>query len=146
MTVVRKADKPEASWRPGKRGIMHAAASVGATDRLLVNESWNEPGVGAPTHVHPDGLEEIIMVLEGTGDFWSDGEHWLLEAGDSIVMRPYTHHGFVNVGEDTLHVLGIFSSATAPTIYDDEPDRVVYLGGTRGARLDSQRTVERVSR
>jgi hypothetical protein len=64
--IVRKADKPEASWRPGKRGILHAAASVGGTSKLIVNESWNEKGIGAPTHMHPDGLEEIIMVLEGT--------------------------------------------------------------------------------
>ena len=141
MTVVRKADKPEASWRPGKRGIMHAAASVGGTEKLVVNESWNEPGVGAPTHMHPDGLEEIIMVLEGTGEFWVDGEHTILEAGDSIVMRPYTHHGFTNIGETPLHVLGIFSSAIAPTIFDDEPDKVVEIGGVSGERLDSQRTV-----
>jgi len=141
MTVVRKADKPEASWRPGKRGIMHAAASVGGTEQLVVNESWNEPGVGAPTHMHPDGLEEIIMVLEGTGEFWVDGKHTILEAGDSIVMRPYTHHGFANIGKMPLHVLGIFSSAIAPTIFDDEPDRIVEIGGVSGERLDSQRTV-----
>jgi quercetin dioxygenase-like cupin family protein len=141
MTVVRRAEKPEATWRPGKHGILHAAASVGATEKLVVNESWNGPGIGAPTHFHPDGLEEIIMVLSGTGEFWSDGEHSILEAGDSIVMRPYTHHGFKNVGEDTLHVLGIFSSAVAPTIFDDDPDRVVEIGGVTGERIDSQRTV-----
>jgi quercetin dioxygenase-like cupin family protein len=145
MTVVRKADKPEASWRTGKRGIMHAAASVGGTEKLIVNESWNDPGVGAPTHTHPDGLEEILMILEGTAEVWVDGEHEILEAGDSIILRPHTHHGFKNVGEGTLHGLGIFSAAVAPTIFDDEPDKVVEIGGTTGARLDSQRTVHEVS-
>jgi quercetin dioxygenase-like cupin family protein len=144
MTIVRKGDKPEASWRPGKRGILHAAASVGATEKLIVNESWNDPGVGAPTHTHPDGLEEIIMVLGGTAEFWVDGEHSILEAGDSIVLRPYTHHGFKNVGEDSLHVLAVFSSPIAPTIFDHEPDKVVDIGGTDGDRLDSQRTVHQV--
>ena len=85
------------------------------------------------------------MVLEGTGEFWSDGEHSILEAGDSIVMRPYTHHGFRNVGETPLHVLGIFSSSPAPTIFDDEPDRLVEIGGVSGERLDSQRTVRTIS-
>jgi mannose-6-phosphate isomerase-like protein (cupin superfamily) len=145
MTVVRKADKPEASWRPGKRGIMHAAASVGGTERLIVNESWNDPGVGAPTHVHPDGLEEILMILEGRAEVWIDGESFTLEAGDSVILRPYTHHGFKNIGEDTLHVLGIFSSAVAPAIFDDDPDKVVEIGGVSGERLDSQRTVHPVS-
>jgi mannose-6-phosphate isomerase-like protein (cupin superfamily) len=141
MTVVRSSDKPMASWRPGKRGIMHAAASVGGASKLLVNESWNDPGIGAPTHMHPDGLEEVILVLEGTGDFWIDGEHSTLEAGDLVIFPPYSHHGFTNVGEGTLHVFAVFSSASAPTIYDDEPDRVIEIGGTRGKRLDSQRVM-----
>ena len=143
MTIVRKADKPEASWRPGKRGILHAAASVGGTTKLIINESWNGPGVGAPTHMHPDGLEEIIMVLEGTAEFWIDGEHSVLEAGDLIILPPYCHHGFKSIGEDELHVLAAFSSATAPTIFDDRPDEIVYIGGTTGEQLDSQRTVEK---
>lgn len=141
MTVVRKADKTEASWRPGKRGILHAAGSVGGTAKLLVNESWNERGIGAPTHFHPDGLEEIIMVLEGQGEFWIDGEHSVLEAGDLVIIPPYSHHGFANIQDEILHILAIFSSATAPTIYDDEPDRVVEIGGTHGKRLDIQRVV-----
>jgi quercetin dioxygenase-like cupin family protein len=141
MGIVRKADKPVASWRPGKRGILHAAASVGSTTKLIVNESWNDPGVGAPTHMHPDGLEEIIMVLEGTAEFWVDGTHETLEAGDLIVLPPYSHHGFKNIGEDTLHVLAVFSSAEAPTIFDSEPDKIVTIGGTSGDQLDTQRTV-----
>jgi quercetin dioxygenase-like cupin family protein len=142
--IVRKADKPEASWRPGKRGILHAAASVGGTSKLIINESWNEKGIGAPTHMHPDGLEEIIMVLEGTAEFWVDGTHDTLTAGDLIILPPYSHHGFKNVGDDILHILAVFSSPSAPTIFDDKPDEIVYIGGTQGDRLDSQRTVEKV--
>ena len=141
MTIVRKGDKNEASWRPGKRGILHAGASVGGATKLIVNESWNDHGVGAPTHTHPDGLEEIIMVLEGTAEFWVDGEHSTLEAGDLIILPPYSHHGFRNVGDDTLHIFAVFSSPTAPTLFDHEPDKIVYISGTTGERLDSQRTV-----
>jgi oxalate decarboxylase/phosphoglucose isomerase-like protein (cupin superfamily) len=67
-----------------------------------------------------------------------------LEAGDLIILPPYSHHGFKNVGDDILRVLAVFSSATAPTIFDDKPDEIVYIGGTEGDRLDSQRTVEKV--
>ncbi len=145
MTIVRGSEKPEASWRPGKRGILHAAASVGGTTKLIVNESWNAFGIGAPTHTHPDGLEEIIMVLEGKAEFWVDGEHSILEAGDLIILPPHSHHGFKNIEEDgTLHVLAVFSSPSAPTIFDSEPDKIVHIGGTSGGTLDSQRTVESV--
>ncbi|HEX4520604.1 MAG TPA: cupin domain-containing protein [Gaiellaceae bacterium] len=145
MTIVRSSEKSEASWRPGKRGILHAGASVGGTTKLIINESWNDAGIGAPTHSHPDGLEEIIMVLEGTAEFWVDDVHSTLEAGDLIILPPYSHHGFKNVGEGTLRVLAVFSSPTAPTIFDAEPDKLVHIAGTSGERLDSQRTVEPVS-
>ena len=52
---------------------------------------------------------------------------------------------YIVAGEGTLHVLGIFSSAVAPTIFDHEPDRLVEIGGVSGERLDSQRTAHRVS-
>ena len=143
--IVRKDDKPVASWRPGKRGVLHAAASVGGTSQLIVNESWNETGIGAPTHHHPDGLEEIILVLEGTAEFWVDGEHSILEAGDLVILPPYSHHGFKNIGAESLHVFAVFSTATAATIFDDRPDEIVFIGGTEGERLDSQRTVTKIT-
>ncbi len=140
MTVVRHAEKPTAAWRPGKFGRLHAAATVGSTQQLCVNESWNEPGVGAPTHQHPDGLEEIIMVLEGTAEFWVDGVRERLGAGDLIVLPPYSWHGFENVGEDTLHVLAVFAAATPETIYEAEPDAVTEIGGGDGDQVDPTRT------
>lgn len=139
MTVVRRSDKPEASWRPGKRGILHAAKTVGGTTTLAVNESWNEVGVGAPLHHHPDGLEEVIMVLDGRAEFWLDGETHLLEAGDLVIIPPYATHGFTNPGPDELHVLGIFSVNEAETVYASDPDTVVVIGGDAGDQLDSQR-------
>jgi len=84
------------------------------------------------------------MILEGTAEFWVDGKHDTLEAGDLIILPPYSHHGFKNVGDDILHVLAVFSSPSAPTIFDDRPDEIVYIGGTSGEQLDSQRTVEKV--
>jgi mannose-6-phosphate isomerase-like protein (cupin superfamily) len=140
MNVIREQDKPTASWRPGKFGRLHAAASVGNTVALCVNESWNEPGIGAPTHHHPDGCEEIIMVLEGTAEFWVDGVHDTLGAGDLVILPPYSKHGFTNVGEDKLHVLAVFSTPAPETLYDEDPDTVVEIGGTSGDAVDATRT------
>ncbi len=140
MTVIRFDDKPTARWRPGKFGRLHAAGSVGPTTALCINESWNDPGIGAPTHMHPDGLEEIIMVLEGTAEFWVDGEHTVLGAGDCIVLPPLCWHGFRNNGEDQLRVLAVFSAATPETIYEQDPDTLVEIGGTGDGALDDTRT------
>jgi mannose-6-phosphate isomerase-like protein (cupin superfamily) len=140
MNVVRAKDMPTASWRPGKFGRLHAAASVGATAALCINESWNEPGIGAPTHHHPDGCEEIIMVLDGTADVWVDGVHETLEAGDLVILAPFTRHGFSNVGEGTLHVLAVFSTPAPEAVYDADPDHVVEIGGTDGDTVDATRT------
>jgi mannose-6-phosphate isomerase-like protein (cupin superfamily) len=139
MTVVRFAEKPEASWRPGKFGRLHAAAAVGPTARLCINESWNDKGIGAPTHHHPDGLEEVIMVLEGRARFWIDDETFDLEAGDLIIIPAFAKHGFTNPDEEKLHVLAVFSAPAPETIYESEPDKVVRIGGVAGDQVDSTR-------
>jgi mannose-6-phosphate isomerase-like protein (cupin superfamily) len=140
MSVIRFDDKPTASWRPGKFGRLHAAGSVGPTQKLCINESWNDPGVGAPTHQHPDGLEEVIMVLEGTAEFWVDGEHHELAAGDAIVLPPYCWHGFKNNGTEPLRVLAIFSAPTPETIYEQDRETLVEIGKTGEGAIDDTRT------
>ena len=143
--VIRLDDKPMATWREGKLSRLHASASCGNTAQLCINESWNDPGVGAPTHSHPDGLEEIIMVLEGDAEFWVDGDRTVLHAGDCIILPPYSHHGFSNVGTGKLHVIAAFGAAAPKVIFDSKPDEVVVIGGTVGTKLDDTRVVEDAS-
>ena len=80
-------------------------------------------------------------MLDGTADVWVDGVHETLEAGDlALILAPFTRHGFSNVGEDTLHVLAVFSTPAPEAVYDVDSDHVVEIGGTDGDTVDATRT------
>jgi len=139
MKIVHWGDAPKESWRPGNETRLHAAGSSG-TERLCVGEQWFEPGVGAPTHFHPEDVEEVVSVVSGAADFHLDGEHQILRAGNAVIIPGGSVHGFVAIGDEPLHIYGAFSSPSPPTTFVDAPDQVILIGGTQGQRLDTTRT------
>jgi quercetin dioxygenase-like cupin family protein len=138
--VIDHREQEIASWRPGNRTRLNLGAAAG-TERIASAEQWFEPGTGAPTHTHGD-IEETITVLAGTAEFWCDDERATLRAEMSIVLPPFSWHGFTNVGDDELHVVGMWSAASVPTEYRDEADRTYAIGGKAGTRVDAARTLQ----
>jgi mannose-6-phosphate isomerase-like protein (cupin superfamily) len=67
------------------------------------------PGRGAPLHRH--GYDEILLVQEGRGRVVVGDEICETAAGDILIVKAGTPHGFVNVGEDTLKQVDIHVSA-----------------------------------
>ena len=140
MAVVIDHSRQEvASWRPGNRTQLKLGAPTG-TERIAVIEQWFEPGTGAPTHTHGD-VEETITVLRGTAEFWIDDQRAVVEANSTIVLPPFSRHGFTNAGGDELHIMAIWSVASVPTEYVEEPRRTYRIGGDDGRRADAARTV-----
>ena len=139
VKLVNWGEAPREAWRPGNLTRLHAAASSGS-ERLCIGEQWFEPGTGAPTHRHPEDVEEVISVLTGEMDFHIGGERATLAAGQAVIIPGGVVHGFVAAGDETLHIWGGFSSAAPKTIFDDHADEVVVIGGVEGDRLDSTRT------
>ena len=77
--------------------------------RLPINiETWElASGVSEGSHTH-DGesaLEELYFFLEGEGLMWSDGEEFLVKAGDAILVPEGSDHGFRNTGEGPLKLV-----------------------------------------
>jgi quercetin dioxygenase-like cupin family protein len=105
-------------------------------------EQWVEPGAGAPTHTHFE-VEEVIVVVEGLADFWSDGEERRVPAGGSILLPAYSRHGFRNAGEGLLHTVAVFAAAAPPVEYENEPGVVYEIGGGGTERRDAHRAVRR---
>jgi len=143
MKLVHWGESPKVAWRPGNETTLHAAASTGS-ERICIGEQWFDPGVGAPTHSHPPDVEEVISVLSGQMDFRIDGEQAVLSAGDAVIIPGGSVHGFVALGEERLHIWGGFSSASPRTIFVDNLDEVVEIGGVEGERLDATRTTHAV--
>ena len=131
MLVVPPSAQTLEEWRPGVRTLLRASAASGARD-LCILEQWHEPGCGAPPHRHR-GVEEVVVVLAGTAEFWVEDERAVLETGSAIVVPADSRHGFRNVGSDVLHVLATLADGAPPVEYEDDPAGELAIG----ARVDA---------
>jgi quercetin dioxygenase-like cupin family protein len=59
-----------------------------------------QPGRGAPLHRHE--YDEIVLVQEGQSRLVIGDEIRVASAGDIVVVKAGTPHGFVNAGSDVL--------------------------------------------
>jgi len=102
MHVVRKADLPLIGSSYNFVGADHE--NVGVSIYLLEAQ----PGRGAPLHMHE--YDEIVFVQEGRSRFVVGDEIREAVAGDILVVKAHTPHGFVNIGEQVLKQVDIHVS------------------------------------
>jgi len=70
-----------------------------------------QPGYAAPLHSHP--YMELILVLEGEGAFWFEGDEGneiRLKQHEIIALPPHRPHAFRNAGSADLKIMGIHCS------------------------------------
>jgi quercetin dioxygenase-like cupin family protein len=105
-------------------------------------EQWCDRGCGAPIHTHFE-VEETITVIEGAADFVVDGGRRRVETGETILLPPFSRHGFTNPGQAVLHTVAVFGSPSPPVEYEDEPGVVYEIAGAavRSTRRDPHRAV-----
>lgn len=102
----------------------------GATYRTLVGDDAGStpirtgiqvspPGFATPDHAHP--YLEVITVLDGEGEAWSEETNGpvALHPGITLVISAGTRHGFRVTGDAPLRTLGIHAS----------PERIVKIFG-----------------
>ena len=83
-----------------------------ANGDLCLFEQVVEPGEGVPLHTH--GYPEAFYVVSGTIHFASSttsGKSRDCSAGDVVIARPHTPHGFFNKGSETVRMLSISVAA-----------------------------------
>ena len=68
-----------------------------------------EPGDRLPRHT--DSAEEILYLVAGEAEAEVGDERGRLAAGDLAVIPAMIPHGLVNVGNETLRVVGFFSES-----------------------------------
>jgi mannose-6-phosphate isomerase-like protein (cupin superfamily) len=78
----------------------------------------NCPGgsVVRPLHAHRD-TEEVILILEGAGEAWVDGERAFFKKGDAVLFPANSRHQVRNTGDGPLITASIFSPPTNPEGY-----------------------------
>jgi len=60
---------------------------------------------------HTDSAEEILYVVAGEAEAEVGDEHGHLAAGDLAVISAMVPHGLLNVGDETVKVVGFFSES-----------------------------------
>jgi quercetin dioxygenase-like cupin family protein len=75
-----------------------------------------EPGYRLGTHT--DSAEEILLILEGAAEVSLGDEQGRLSAGEMALVPAMVPHGLRNVGEETVRVVGFFSSNVVVSTFD----------------------------
>ena len=76
-----------------------------------------EPGDRLP--LHTDSAEEILYLVAGEAEAEVGDERGYLTAGDLAVIPAMVPHGLVNVGTDTVKVVGFFSESEIISSFDE---------------------------
>jgi quercetin dioxygenase-like cupin family protein len=75
-----------------------------------------EPGHRLGTHT--DSAEEILLILAGEAEATVGDESGRVSAGEMAVVPAMVPHALRNVGDETLRVVGFFSSSTVMSTFD----------------------------
>lgn len=67
---------------------------------------------------HTDSAEEILLILEGTAEATVGDEQGRVSAGDMAVVPAMVPHALRNVGDETVRVVGFFSSNVVASAFD----------------------------
>jgi quercetin dioxygenase-like cupin family protein len=75
-----------------------------------------EPGCRLGSHT--DSAEEILVILQGTAEATVGDESGRVSAGDMAVVPAMVPHALRNVGDETVRVVGFFSSNVIVSTFD----------------------------
>ncbi len=68
---------------------------------------------------HTDSAEEVLYLVAGEAEAEVGGERGRLAAGDLAVIPAMVPHGLVNVGNETLKVVGFFSESEIISTFEE---------------------------
>lgn len=89
---------------------------VGAASTAVV---YFELEPGEHTGMHTDSAEEVVVVLSGRAEAIVGDERRELTAGGIGLVPALVPHDVRNVGDETVRVVGFFSSSTVVSVFDD---------------------------
>jgi quercetin dioxygenase-like cupin family protein len=71
---------------------------------------------------HTDSAEEVLLIVSGNGEATIGEEEAAVKTGTLAVVPALVPHSVKNTGEETLRVVGFFSSSTVLSIFDEPMD------------------------
>lgn len=122
MIIVSHEEQPWEEWRPGVWTRAWSGASLGSNE-MMMGEQRFVPGGQSPLHWHYS--EEQVTVLTGEAEAWCDGEVVEVGGGHTLIFPARSMHGFKNIGEDELHIVGGFPWPFLEAYFKHDPPGVV---------------------
>jgi quercetin dioxygenase-like cupin family protein len=74
---------------------------------------------GEHTGMHTDSAEEIVLILSGTVEVIVGDERGELTEGGLGLAPALVPHDVRNIGDDTVRVVGFFTSNVVVSVFDD---------------------------
>ena len=74
---------------------------------------------GEHTGMHTDSAEEIVYIVSGRVEAIVGGERGELSAGGMGLVPALVPHDVRNIGDETVRVVGFFSSGIVVSVFDD---------------------------
>ena len=109
MPAIVHADLPVEPFRGGSTYQTLVGDKAGTTP-LFIGIQTAPPGYRTAVHSHP--YMEIITVLEGEGEAWTEdgGEIVALKPGMSLVLPAGVKHWFATSGDAPLRIMGVHAN------------------------------------
>jgi quercetin dioxygenase-like cupin family protein len=92
------------------------SSTAGAASTAVV---YFELEPGEHTGMHTDSAEEIVLILSGKAEAIVGDERGELTAGGVGLVPALVPHSVRNIGEETVRVVGFFSSGIVVSVFDD---------------------------
>lgn len=106
-TVVRAGEGTTVRWGPAGR-IRIVAGADSTAGSFSVVEAFEQPGSGAPLHVH-HGEAEAFYVLEGEIELTCGEQRVTASSGDFVYTPKDVPHAYSVAGDRPARVLLLFS-------------------------------------
>jgi mannose-6-phosphate isomerase-like protein (cupin superfamily) len=110
VTAVIRAGAGRRLSLPGRSAaelVSGAEGGYGVTVRRVTIPPEGTRGAARGPHRH-DGCEEVILIVEGTGEFTTAEGAWPVSAGDVVVVSAGEPHRTRNTGRTDLVSLCFF--------------------------------------
>lgn len=95
--LTRPSERVEIA-RTGNSSVRYELLNPNPNGQLELLIMTVAPGGTSGAHPHTHAGEEVGLLIEGNLNYWVDGVHYPLEAGDSLSFTSTTPHRYSNTG------------------------------------------------
>lgn len=121
LTAIHR-DDASVYHLPGRDWLLLLGPENSASRNLTIGVAIFPAGSAPAPHVHP-AQEEIVYVVSGRGRLVTPEETAALVPGTAVFIPVGLEHGTVNVADEPLELVSVFSPPVVPGSYEPSTGR-----------------------